>query len=210
MKRILTLIISFAFVFASFATIAAPTFALESESLRAQDDWDWDSDWDDDWWDDTDTGMETTYQTDFEGSEELGALLGGATAIFGGIMLLFSLVLGLGAYIFTALALMALAKRLGYENGWFAWIPLLNLALMFKMGDMNPLLVLLALIPGIGGLAVGIIAVIALMNICEKRGYERLLGLLFLVPLANIVLLGILAWGKKDSAPKQTPVQAQE
>jgi len=93
---------------------------------------------------------------------------------------------------------MNIAKRLNEENPWYAWIPILNVVLLFRMGDQNPLLILLVLIPGIGALVVGILSIIALMNICEKRGYDKLLGLLALVPVANIVLLGILAWGKKE------------
>jgi hypothetical protein len=111
-----------------------------------------------------------------------------------------SLLLGFGMYIFTSLALMTIAKRLNYENGWFAWIPILNIVLMLKMGDMNPWLVLLMLIPGLGGLAIAIITIIALMNICEKRGYDKLLGLLSIIPIANLVLIAMLAWGKKKEA----------
>ena len=199
MKKALTLILSFAFVLASFSMIAVPALAQMEITPIVEDTWDdWDTDYDD-WWDETDTSI--TY----EGSEELATILGGGAAIFGGMMAIISVVLGLGMYIYTSLALMTIAKRLNYENGWFAWIPILNIVLIFKMGDMNPLLVLLMLIPGLGGLALAIIAIIALMNICEKRGYDRLLGLLTIIPLANLVLLAMLAWGKKKEVA-QAPV----
>jgi hypothetical protein len=201
MRKALTLFISLAFVFASFSMIAMPALAQTEDATETIDEWDWDdwdtdwdTDWDDDWWNETDTSV--TY----DGSEELAAILGGGAAIFGGVMLVVSLLLGFGMYIFTSLALMTIAKRLNYENGWFAWIPILNIVLMLKMGDMNPWLVLLMLIPGLGGLAIGIIAIIALMNICEKRGYDKLLGLLSIIPIANLVLIAMLAWGKKKEA----------
>jgi len=98
---------------------------------------------------------------------------------------------------------MKIAKRLNYENAWFAWIPILNMVLVLKMGDMNPLLVLLILIPGLGGLALAIISIIALMKVCEKLGYDKLLALLVLIPIGNLILLGMLAWGKKEKTQEQ-------
>ena len=97
-----------------------------------------------------------------------------------------------------ALTLMKTAQKLGAENAWYAWIPILNIVLLFKLGEQNPWLILLMLIPGIGALIVGILAIIGTMKICEKRGYDKLLGLLMLVPIANLILWGMLAWGKKN------------
>ena len=128
----------------------------------------------------------------------LAEALGATGIIFGGIMILFSLVVCLAFYAYFALALMKIGKHLNYENSWFAWIPILNLVMLFQLGDQNPWYLLLTLIPGVGAIIVAILTVIALMNICEKRGYDKLLGLLYLVPVGNLVLLGILAWGKQD------------
>ncbi len=195
MKKTLILILSFVFVLASFSMIAVPTLAQTDDTPVT--DWDdWDTDWSDDWWDDT--GATNTYESSSEGGEELAALFGGAVLIFTFGSMFFM-------YIYSSVTLMTIAKKLSYENAWFAWIPILNIVLLLKMGDMNPLLVLLILIPGLGGLAIAIISIIALMNICEKRGYEKLLGLLAIVPIANLVLLGILAWGKKKEIT-QAPV----
>lgn len=194
MKKILTLILSFAFVLASFSMIAVPALAQTEDSTVTYDDWD---DWDDDWWDEG-TTTDTFEDITWEGDEELAALFGGAILVvtFGSMFFM---------YIYSAITLSKIAKNLNHENGWFAWIPILNAVLLFKMGDLNPLLVLLALIPAIGALAVAILSIIAFMNICEKRGYEKLLGLLAIVPVGNLVLLGMLAWGKKkESSPAQT------
>jgi len=70
--------------------------------------------------------------------------------------------------------------------------------LLFKLGEQNPWLILLSLIPGIGTLVVAILSIIATMKVCEKRGYDKFFGLLMLVPVANLILWGMLAWGKKD------------
>ena len=150
-------------------------------------DYDWDYDYDYDW--------DSTLSEEETGV--LAGLLGGGAMIFGGVMLVFSIIISLSLYVYTSLALMNIAKKMDQENTWFAWVPILNTVLLFKMGNQNPLLLLLLLIPGIGALIVGIFSIISLMNICEKRGYDKLLGLLALVPLANLILLGVLAWGKK-------------
>jgi hypothetical protein len=190
MRKILTLILSLAFVLGSFSFVVQPALAQTEDGAVTYGDWDTD-------WDDWENDIETTYETDFEGSEEIATILGGAGAIFGGIIAIFAIILSLGMYIYTSIALMKIAKRLNYENAWFAWIPILNMVLVLKMGDMNPLLVLLILIPGLGGLALAIISIIALMKVCEKLGYDKLLALLVLIPIGNLILLGMLAWGKK-------------
>ena len=182
MRKLINLGLCFILVMMSLSFVALPSYAQTDEDFEATSS--------DDliYWD----GSGPIYDS----TENLEELLG-AGLVFGGIALVIGITLSLGMYIFSSLALMNIAKRLNEENPWYAWIPILNVVLLFRMGDQNPLLILLVLIPGIGALVVGILSVIALMNICEKRGYDKLLGLLALVPVANIVLLGILAWGKK-------------
>jgi len=120
-------------------------------------------------------------------------------ALFGGVMLFVSIICSLGMYIYMALTLMKTAQKLKAEDAWYAWIPILNVVLLFKLGEQNPWLILLSLIPGIGTLVVAILSIIATMKVCEKRGYDKFFGLLMLVPVANLILWGMLAWGKKDA-----------
>ena len=150
-------------------------------------------------YDEYDSSYGTLTDPSHVGSNLYGSLYGITALLFGGAMLFVSIFVGLGSYIYCALALMKIAKRLNHENAWYAWIPILNLVLLFQLGEQNPVLLLLLLIPGIGALIVGILSIIALMKVCEKRGYDKALGLLSLVPVANYVLLGILAWGKKEA-----------
>jgi len=133
----------------------------------------------------------------YNGLTEAETGAGIMATLFGGAMIFVSIICSLGMYIFMALTLMKTAQKLGAENAWYAWIPILNTILLFKLGEQNPWLILLALIPGIGALIVLILTIIATMKICEKRDYDKLLGLLMLVPVANLVLWGMLAWGKK-------------
>lgn len=141
--------------------------------------------------------------------EDAEALLGFFTLFTGGI-LIFAIIMSLGIYIYTCLTLQKTAQKLGMENTWFAWIPILNTVLLFRMGDQNPLYILLGLIPGIGAIILLVFTIIATMNICEKRGYDKALGLLTLIPIASFVLWGMFAWSKTESitpfvAPVETP-----
>lgn len=147
-------------------------------------------------------GFEEGYGSELTADES--AALAGIMALFTGSMLIFAIVLGLAQYIYVAITLQKTAERLKMENTWFAWIPILQAILLFKMGDKNPYLLLLSLIPFVGALIVGIIAIIAMMNICEKRGRDKMLALIVLLPIGALILLGILAWGKDSKAVEKT------
>lgn len=138
-------------------------------------------------------GAGTCFGNTFNDGGNLAAL------VFGSIMLLFFIVLCVALYIYSALALSKLARELKHENPWFAWIPILNVFLFLQLGDQNPLFLFFLLIPGIGELVVPVVSTIAFMKISEKRGYDKMFGLLFLVPVVNLVFLGILAWSKRKS-----------
>jgi len=157
-------------------------------------------------WDDSFADEDQSYFSDVadEKSTLAGLLGAGVMTLFAGVYLIVVLVFGLGGYIFSSLALMKIGKEMNYENAWFAWIPILSNIMVFQLGGQNTWLLLLLLIPGIGALIVGIISIIALMNITEKRGYEKLLGLLVFVPFGAFVLLYLLAWKPKNAS--QTPV----
>lgn len=66
-------------------------------------------------------------------------------------------VLGIIAYVIQGLSLHKVAKLEGREDGWFAWVPVLNTVLMISLGGGNPLVLLGLLacfIPFIGWLVV--------------------------------------------------------
>ena len=184
MKKVLNMTLCIMLGVMSLSFLALPSYAQTDDDFTTTSTDDWEYEWDYDW-------GNTEYTTDLEGAEALTV----AGLVFGGIFAVIAAAFGIAMYIYSGLTLMTIAKKLDQPNGWFAWIPILNVVLLYKMGNMNPWLLLIALIPGIGAFVVGILSIIALMNICEKRGYDKLLGLLALVPIANIILLGILAWG---------------
>jgi len=203
-KLIASIILSFALLL-PLTMVATPVFAqTETDSVTTT----YDDEYDYDTYDYGYDGSYTTGEYDpYPVDTTTGTLAGMAALLFSGVMLVFSIVIGLGSYIYCSLALMKIAKRMDHENPWFAWIPILNLVLMFQLGEQNPVLLLLLLIPGVGAVVVGVLSIIALMKICEKRGYDKMLGLLSLIPVANYVLLGVLAWGKKEPV-QATPVVA--
>lgn len=195
MKRLFNLIAVFVLSIIPLSLMATPLLAQAEEDTMldtSYEDYDWESYVPDDY--------EYDYNYDFDSSnisEEGIAALGALGILFGGVMLFIALGTSFVLYIYSSFALMTIARKLEMENAWFAWIPILNLALLLKMGMQNPWLVLLILIPGIGAFILAVLSVIAIMKVCEKRGYDKLFGLLSLVPVANLILLGVLAWGKK-------------
>jgi hypothetical protein len=74
-------------------------------------------------------------------TQEMGALFAGFFVIF---MIIFLIVL-IAAYIYSALALMAIAKRTDNEPAWLAWLPIGNMYLLSKIAKMHwwPILMLI-------------------------------------------------------------------
>jgi len=103
-----------------------------------------------------------------------------------------------------------------HEYSWFAWVPFLNTYLLLDISGLNPLFSILILLPIIltpfsaipvlnffvlitnasAAICIVIVSAIAFMNLCEKRGLDRMLGLVSLISIGKLILLGILAWGK--------------
>lgn len=172
--------------------------SIETESTVTYEDLDFDIDWDDLFGD-----LEENNLVDkLEGKDSTA--LAKFMALFTSTVLVFAILLGLARYIYSALTLQKTAETLGMKDTWYAWIPILRKILLFNMGNQNPYLLLLALIPGIGTLVIAIISIVATMNICEKRGHDKMIGLLVLIPLAGLILWGVLAWGEDKKAIEKT------
>lgn len=187
-KITLSLLFSFALLL-PLSMLVKPIFAQE-ESITYDEEV-YDTQYDNSYYD-------YSYELSDTDNEE-GVLTSLIALFFSGVMLVCTITVSLTLYVYISLTLMAIAKKLKYENAWYAWIPILNMIMLFELGDQNPMLLFLLLIPGIGELIIMIFSVIALMNISTKRGYDKMLGLLALIPIARYVLLGILAWGKNET-----------
>lgn len=110
-------------------------------------------------------------------------------AMLGGLMLFFVFI-GAGFYIYFSLALMTIAKKTGTENGWFAWIPILNVILMLSIAKKPIWWIILFLIP----LANIVVAILVWMGVAEARNKPNWWGILMIVPIVNIIVPGYLAW----------------
>ncbi len=139
--------------------------------------------------------------SEFAGTEALAgtAALGGIMAIIAGFFLI-ALIIGLAIYIYAAVALMAIAKKTKTPNGWLAFIPIANIYLLTQMAGVNglwTLIVLAPIIPFIGALAMGAVVIWMFWLIVEKIKYPGWTSLLMIIPIVNLVMLGVWAWAKK-------------
>jgi hypothetical protein len=114
----------------------------------------------------------------------------GAQAAVMGIMFLFMLVIGIGAYVYFGLALSTIAKKTNTENPWLAWVPIANIILMLNIAKKPLWWIALMLIP----LVNFVISIIVWMAIAEARNKPNWWGILLIVPGVNLIVPGYLAW----------------
>ncbi len=120
--------------------------------------------------------------------------LGGMMAFLGAYLVVVA-----AFYVYGALALMTIAKRTKTPNAWFAWIPVLNLYLITQIAGVpwwTLFAFVLGVIPIIGTLLVIGVSVWWFWKVAEARGKPGWWGILMLVPVVNLIILGILAWGE--------------
>ncbi len=135
--------------------------------------------------------------TTMETADELST--GGVLALLAGmgVMILIPAFVSLGSYIFFSLALAKIGKELGYKNSWFAWVPFLSTIMMMQLGEKSWWWIF---VPFAGQ----VMMIIAIMRITERRGYDKLLGLLILTGIGGYVLLYLLAWSPKTGMANNT------
>ena len=118
-------------------------------------------------------------------------------------MIVFAFIVMIALYVYFALALQSIARKLKYKNPWLAWIPFLNIAMIFQLGNFHWAWVFLYLataIPLVGFLAVLallVLTIISFWRMFEKLNYSGALSLLLLVPVARLIMIGVVAWNKK-------------
>jgi len=180
-----------------FAVVALPTVALaQTDDSVTYDnsltDWEY-SDYD--WGDYSD---DSTEYSDEEIAQRFASVTAGMFAVGGFIMA----PLFLGIYIYTSIAYIQIAKKLNHPNPWYAWVPVLRGIQRFQIAGMSSWFVLLMIVSPVNL----VLSIIALMKTFEKRGMDKLLALLALIPGASLILIGILAW-KKDSSSATPAVE---
>lgn len=119
----------------------------------------------------------------------LAALLGSSVSMAAGLL----------AYLYAAFALMAMARKTGTPNGWLGFIPIANVYLMTQIAKLPwwwTLCVAAALVPVIGGLVMLAAMIYIWWRIAERLGRPGWWSLLLLVPIVNLVIIGVMAWGR--------------
>jgi len=127
----------------------------------------------------------------------------GALGAFAGAMMIVVVIILVAAYVYFALVLSTIAKKLKYDKGWLAWIPIVQFVLfpiLAKGKQKEWPWVFILLVPIVGM----VFAYIWSWKIFEKRKYPGwlcLISLLGFIPfvgplagIANVIIWGLVAW----------------
>jgi len=108
------------------------------------------------------------------------------------------LLFGLGMYILEACMYYSIYKKSGYEYAWLAFIPIAQLVPMFQIGERSAWNIAWCLFPFLGPIIFIIYWIKSVWKVFEKAGYDGELSLLMLIPIANLIMLAVVAWEKKE------------
>ena len=109
------------------------------------------------------------------------------------------IIIGIAIYIYSAIVLMTIARKTKTENAWLAWIPIGNIYLMTQIAEVPSwwtFLILAGIIPFLGAFVVGGLVVFLWWKIAENLGKPGWYGVLMLIPIVNLIVMGMLAWGE--------------
>ena len=108
-----------------------------------------------------------------------------------------SFLLFIALYAYFAVAIQTMAKKTGTKNDWMAWVPILNMYLLLKIGGKPGWWLILMLIP-----IVNIVIMIMMwMAAAEKMKKPSWIGILIIVPFVNFIVPGYLAFADGESTP---------
>lgn len=108
---------------------------------------------------------------------------------------------GILGYILLGIILTGIAARVGEKDRWWAWVPFMNIAYMFRLAKMSWLWMLVVVVPCITSFAwflVPVLVVVAWWKIAERRQKPGVLGLLMLLPVVNVIVGFYLAYSSDD------------
>lgn len=119
----------------------------------------------------------------------------------------------IAGYVLGSLFYMKIFQKAGVEGAWRAWVPVYNVMIFFKLGDLSPWLVLYGLAGaillswiGIGvifSLAIGVLSALAAWRVGLKLQKDAVWVVLYV--LLSIVWLGINAFDKSRWNPNIAP-----
>jgi hypothetical protein len=111
--------------------------------------------------------------------------------VFAGLSFLTYLVL---LYVYFALSLSTIGEKLGKDNRILAWIPIANVIFTLELAGRPWWWIFFLLIPFVNI----ILMVIIWMDIARNNNQPPWIGLLTLIPIAQFILPGYLAYVAKD------------
>lgn len=111
--------------------------------------------------------------------DDYGTLGAGSLLAFAAVIGVISLILSLGIYVIGSIFFMKIFDKAGVQGKWRAWVPIYNLMVFAKLGDLSPWLVLIGIgaglvlswIPVIGplfGIATFVVLVLAAWRVGLK------------------------------------------
>ncbi|MEW6555503.1 MAG: DUF5684 domain-containing protein [Actinomycetota bacterium] len=119
-------------------------------------------------------------------------------------IIIVSILVGIAFYILSAWLLYRIGKKLGYENSWYAWVPILNYWMMTELaGKDTTWFIIMVVFMFCCGLVTFVMMVMLFMEIAERCGKERWWGILIIIPIVNFVIMYIL--GSGPAAPPGPP-----
>lgn len=101
---------------------------------------------------------------------------------------------------------MKIAKKTNTENGWFAWIPILNLILMIQCAKKPMWWIVMFFIP----IANIVFMIMLWMAIAEAVKKPSWWGIMMIIPVMNVIAPGYLAFSKMEGESSNSvnpPVQ---
>ncbi len=126
-----------------------------------------------------------------------------AVAAFVAAFALFILAASAALYLYSSLCIFLIARKLNVSGAWTAWLPIIQIWALIASAGKPCWWVLLLFIP----FANIIVAIYLWMCITENLGRGKALGLLMLVPVVNLIMLGVLAFSGEGSGPRPVPAQ---
>ena len=98
-------------------------------------------------------------------------------------------------YFVTAFAFMKIAEKTSTPNGWFAFVPVLNIVLGLQIAQKPTWWLVLTFVP----LVNLYVCISMLMSIAERCGRPNWWGVVMcFVPVVNLVMLYAMAFGKSN------------
>jgi hypothetical protein len=143
----------------------------------------------------TQTAVQEQLRTALPVPEELQRMTDEGVMAFVAAFFMIFLVLGAALYVYFSLCLYLIAKKLNVPAPWTAWIPLINIWTQLQAAGKPCWWVLLCFIPFVSIIVITYVW----MCIVENLGRNKWLGLLILVPIVNLVYMGVLAFSKQES-----------